>query len=113
MLISFVVALIISAIVILIVSKLGLGLQATGFVGAFVAALVIAVVTAIVMWVLDALGITFGSGIVGAILMILVSAGVLMFSDKFAPGIKVNGWTGAIVAAIAIGVLNWLISLIF
>ena len=116
-LVSLVVVLIVSAIVILIVGKLNLGLEVSGFGGDFVAALVIAIVGGLVAWLLNVLGITFGGGLLGALAMLVVAALVLMVSDKFAPGMKVNGFGGAIIAAIAIGVVtwvvNWLISLVF
>ena len=39
----------------------------------------------------------------------IVAAVVLMISDKFVPGMKVNGFVGAIVAAIAIGVVSLIV----
>jgi uncharacterized membrane protein YvlD (DUF360 family) len=33
-----------------------------------------------------------------------------MISDRFVPGMKVNGFGGAIIAAIAIGVVSWLVA---
>ncbi len=56
------------------------------------------------------LGITIGGGLLGAIVFLVVAAVVLMISDKFVPGMKVNGFGGAIIAAIAIGVVNWLVA---
>jgi putative membrane protein len=32
----------------------------------------------------------------------------LLVSDKFVSGMKVNGFVGALVAAVAIGVVGWL-----
>lgn len=109
-LISFLVALLISALVIYIVGRLNLGLTVSGFGAAIIAALVIAVVGAIVIWLLGVLGLTFGGGWLGAIIYIIVAAIVLMISDRFVPGMKVNGFTGAIVAAIAIGVVGWIVT---
>ncbi|MCZ7673332.1 MAG: phage holin family protein [Chloroflexi bacterium] len=39
-----------------------------------------------------------------------MAAVVLMISDRFVAGMKVNGFGGAIVAAIAIGVVTWLVN---
>jgi putative membrane protein len=111
-LISFLVALIVSALVIFIVGKLKLGLTVSGFMAAIISALVIAIVGTIVLWLLGLLGLTIGGGLIGAIIYIIVAAVILMISDRFVPGLKVNGFTGAIVAAIAIGVVTWLLSLI-
>ena len=94
----------------MIVSRLNLGLSVTGFGAAIIAAIVIAVVGAAINWLLGLLGITIGGGLLGAIVYLVVAAVVLMISDKFVPGMKVNGFGGAIIAAIAIGVVSWLVA---
>jgi putative membrane protein len=71
---------------------------------------VIAIVGPIVMWLLGALGLTIGGGLFGAIIYIIVAAIILMISDRFVPGMKVNGFMGAVVAAIAIGVVAWIVA---
>lgn len=112
-LISLVVAIVIAAVVIWIVGKLGLGMEVSGFGGAIIAAIVIAIVTAIVNWLLfDLLNISLNPGLIGGIVMLVVAAIVLMISDKFVSGLKVNGFLGAIIAAVAMGVVYWLFSLI-
>ena len=108
--ISFLVALIVAALVIYIVGRLNLGLTVSGFGAAIIAALVISIVGTIVLWLLSFLGLTFGGGLLGAIIYIIVAAIVLMISDRFVPGMKVNGFTGAIIAAIAIGVVAWIVT---
>ena len=40
----------------------------------------------------------------------IVAAVVLLISDKFLPGMEVDGFVGAIIAAIAIGVVGWLVT---
>jgi putative membrane protein len=107
---NFVVALLISALVIWIVSRLNLGLTVRGYGAAIIAALVIAVVGAVILWLLGLLGITIGGGLLGAIVLLIVAAVVLMLSDKFVPGMEVKGFSGAIIAAIAIAVVSWIIS---
>jgi len=109
-LINFLVALIVAALVIYIVGRLNLGLTVSGFGAAIIAALVISIVGTIVLWLLSFLGLTFGGGLLGAIIYIIVAAIVLMISDRFVPGMKVNGFTGAIIAAIAIGVVAWIVT---
>jgi putative membrane protein len=106
-LIGFIAYFLVAALVIWLVSRLGLGLTVDGFVGAIIAALVIAVVTSLIMWFLGLLGITLGGGWWGALMALIVSAVILMFSDRFVPGMKVNGFGGAIVAALGIGVVTW------
>jgi putative membrane protein len=110
---NFVIALLISALVIWIVSKLNLGLTVRGYGAAIIAALVIAVVGGVILWLLGLLGITIGGGLLGAIILLIVAAVVLMLSDKFVPGMEVKGFSGAIIAAIAIAVVSWIVSWLF
>ena len=110
---NFVIALLISALVIWIVSRLNLGLTVKGYGAAIIAALVIAVVGGVILWLLGLLGITIGGGLLGAIVLLIVAAVVLMLSDKFVPGMEVKGFSGAIIVAIAIVVVSWIISWLF
>ena len=110
---NFVIALLISALVIWIVSRLNLGLTVRGYGAAIIAAIVIAVVGGVVTWLLGLLGITIGGGLLGAIILLIIAAVVLMLSDKFLPGMEVKGFSGAIIAAIAIAVVSWIVSWLF
>jgi putative membrane protein len=105
-----IIALLVAALVIWIVSKMNLGLTVKGYGAAIIAALVIAVVTGIVFWLLGLLSITIGGGLLGWIVTVVIAAVILRFSDRFVPGMEVHGFKGAIIAAIAIGVVSWLIS---
>ena len=111
--IGLIVAIVIAAIVIWIVGKIGLGMEVSGFGGAIIAAIVIGIVTWVINWLLfDVLKLTINPGLFGAIILIVVAAVVLLISGRFVSGLKVNGFLGAIVAAIAMGVVYWLLSLI-
>lgn len=110
-LVSIVLMLVMAAIVIMIVSKLNAGLTVDGFGSAVIAAVVIAIVAGVVSWLLGFLNLNFGI-LLGVIVYIIVAAIVLMISDKFVKGMKVDGFAGAIMAAVAIGVVYWLISLV-
>ena len=46
----------------------------------------------------------------GTIIYLIVAAVVLMISDRFVSGMTVSGFGGAIVAAIAIAVVYWLVT---
>jgi putative membrane protein len=98
----------ISGFVIWIVGKLKLGLEVDGFKSAFVTALVIAVLTSIATWLLNIAGLQDGRGLFGGIIHLVISAIVLMISGKLISGLKVAGFTGALVASIAIGAFYWL-----
>jgi putative membrane protein len=114
-LLSIILVLILAAIVIIIVSKLGLGLEVDGFGSAFIAAAAIAIIGGIILWLLDVLGISIGGGFLGAIINLIIAAVVLILSARFVKGMRVNGFVGAIVAAIGIAIVtflvNWVLSL--
>ena len=110
---GFLISAVVAALVIWVVSKLKLGLEVSGFVPAIISAIVIALVGAVVNWLLvGVLGLTVGGGWLGAIVLLIIAAIVLMISDRFVPGLKVKGFTGALIAALAIGVFSWLIGLV-
>lgn len=109
-LVNIVLMLVFSAIVIMIVSKLNAGLFVDGFGSAMIAAAVIAIVGGVVSWLLSFLNLGFGI-LIGVIVYVIVAAIVLLISDKFVKGMKVDGFAGAIMAAVAIATLNWLITL--
>jgi putative membrane protein len=108
--IGIVLAALFSALVIFIVGKLNMGLEVNSFGAAFIAAIVIALVAGVINWLLGLLGINIGGGLLGGIVSLIIAAVVLMISDKFVSGMKVNGFGGAIIAAVAIGLVTWLIS---
>ena len=110
-LVGIVIAGVIGGIVIWIVSNLKLGLWVQGFLAAFIAAIVIGIVGAVVRFLLGAIGVPSLGGIVGFVERLIVSAVVLLLSDKLLPGLTVNGFKGAIIAALAISVVTWVLGL--
>lgn len=110
LLIGIVFGALISGFVIWIVSKLGLGLEVDGFGSAFIAAIIIALVGGIVTWLLNLLGISIDGGWFGAIIHLIIAAVVLMISDRLLKGLRVAGFVGALVAAIAIGFVYWVLA---
>ncbi len=90
--------------VIWIVGKLHLGMEVDGFGVAFIASFVIAIIGGLVNWLLTSLGITFGGGLLGGIVNLVVAAVVLMLSGRILPGMRVRGFTGALLAAVCIGI---------
>jgi putative membrane protein len=107
--VSIVITALIAGFIIWIVGKLGAGLEVSGFGAAFIAAIVIAVVGGIITWLLSVLHITIGGGLLSGIINLIVAAVVLLISGRFVPGLKVKGFGGALIAAIAIGVVTWLL----
>jgi putative membrane protein len=110
-LIGLAIVVVVSALIIYLVGRLGLGLTVDNFGSAVIAAVVIGVIAALVNWLLGLIGIdlTGSLSIIGSVVALVVSALVLLLSDRFVKGMKVNGFGGAIIAAIAIGVVSWLV----
>ena len=104
------IGLVVAAVILMIVDRLNLGLSVGGFVNAIIAAIAIAVVAWLLGLVLTALHITLGGGILGFIAWLIASALVLVVAAKVVPNFTTTGFTGAMIAAIAIAVLNWLVS---
>lgn len=102
------------AVVIWLVAKLGLGIKVAGFGSAFLAALTIAVVGGVVTALLGAIGVTIGTGVIGAVVHFVVAAIVLMIAGRILPGFEVKGFAGAIVGSIAMavvaGLLGWVVT---
>ena len=103
---------ILGGIVIYIVGRLGLGIEVDGFGPAFIAALVVAAIGYALSAIAVQLGISAGGGLVGAIIHLIVAALVLMLAGDLVRGLRVKGFSGALIAAIAIGVVGWLVSLV-
>jgi len=103
---------VIGGFVIWIVGMLGLGLEVDGFGSAVVAAILIAIVGAVVTGLLGVVGVEVGGGLIGGIVHLVISAVVLMISDRLLQGLRVAGFTGALVAAIAIGAVYWLLGIV-
>jgi putative membrane protein len=106
--VSIVVAWLLAALVIYVVSRLNLGMTVDGFMSALVAAAVIAIVTWVVVWILGLLGVVVGDSLFGLLIALVVAAFVLMLGDSFVSGMKVRGFIGAVVSAIAIAIVTWL-----
>ena len=96
------------ALSIWVVSKLGLGLKVSGFMPALIAAVVIAVASSLIVWLLGAMGLSFGS-FISALVYLVIAGLVLMFAGNIVKGLKVKGFVPALIAAVAIAVVSWLI----
>jgi putative membrane protein len=100
----------VSGFVIWVVGKLGWGIEVRNFGSAFVAAIVITILNGVVGWLLGALGVTIGAGVLGAVIHLVIAGIVLMLAGNFVKGLVVKGFTGAVVAALAIAAVGWLIA---
>lgn len=98
----------IAALIIWIVSKLNLGLEADSFGSAIIAAIVITVIGGILTVLLGQTGLMDGNGLVIGLVQLIITALVLMLGARILPGLRVKGFVGALVAAVAIGAFYWL-----
>jgi len=108
MILSFLIGILLYALAIWAVGKLGLGLRVSGFGPAVVAAVVIAVVSWLVVWLLGTLGLAAG-GFLGVVINLVIAALVLMFVGNMVKGLRVKGFVPALIGAVAIAVVSWLI----
>ena len=105
MLIGSLISAVIAGLVIFIVAKLNLGLDVESFVWAMIAGVFIGVVTNFIMQFMSDFG-----GWAGALVHLVISAGVILGSGSFLKGLKVNGFVGALIASVAIAAINFLAS---
>ena len=108
MIVSILIGILLYALAIWVVGKFGLGLKVSGFGPAFIAAIVIAVASWLIVWLLGALGLGFG-GFLGAVIHLISAALVLMFAGNMVKGLRVKGFVPALIGAVAIAVVSWLI----
>ena len=104
------IATLVSAVVIWIVGQLNLGMSVKGFGAAFVAALVVAVISAGAQWLLWELNIFVPGGLAGTIVNVLVAAVVLLLAGNVVQGLKVRGFGGALIAAVAMAVVGYFVT---
>ncbi len=109
--VGILIATVLNAIVIWIVGKLKLGIEINNFGTAFLAAFLIAVV-----WVLlshfKVLDATAGGGWLVHLVRLVVSALVLMLVGNMLKGMVTKGFLGAVVAALAMTAVYWLIEMV-
>ena len=106
-LIGIAIATVISGTLIWIVSKLNMGLKVSGFGSALIAGLLIGVLSVLVSMIVPEAG-----GVVGALIHLVVAALVLMFAGKLLKGLTVDGFQGAVIAALAMAAITWLLNVL-
>lgn len=94
---------VIAGLVIWIISKLKLGLEVKNFGWAMLAGVLIGLFTNLINGALPESG-----GVTSFVVSLLVSAVVILAWGKVLKGLTVDGFTGALVAALAIAAINFL-----
>jgi putative membrane protein len=98
---------VISGAIIWIVSKFNMGLSVDSFGWAMVAGLFIGVITTLITYFVPNL-----SGIVGAVVHLVVSAVVILLAGKAFSGVKVDGFSGALLAAVMMALIGFGLALL-
>lgn len=107
LIIGILIAALISGLIVWIVSKLNLGLHVDSFGWAMLAGLLIGAATNLIMQVVPA-----GNDIVHLIVNLVVAAAVIFGCGALLKGMSVNGFGGALLAAVAIAFVGFLLSLL-
>ena len=98
---------VISGVIIWIVSKLNMGLSVDSFGWAMLAGLFIGVITTLITQFVPNL-----NGIVGAVVHLIVSAVVILLAGKAFSGVKVDGFSGALLAAVMMALISFGLALL-
>lgn len=96
-----------SGVIIWLVSKLNIGLSVDGFGWAMLAGLFIGVITNLLNLLVPGM-----NGILTAVIHLVISAGVILLAGKLFSGVKVDGFKGALVTAVAIAVVGFVLALV-
>ncbi len=109
--IGIVVATIFNGLILWIIAKMGLGIVIEKFGSALLTALLVAVIGYVMVKVTaDWKGMFSGAG-GSTVLHIIGTALLLIIVDKILPGMRTKGIMGAIIAAIALGIIGWLLGI--
>ena len=100
---------IVSGFIIWVVGKLGWGIEVDGFGPAFLTAIFISVLNGLANWFYDVINFTPEGGWVGAVTHLVLAAGFLVAAGSLIKGLRVKGFTGALIAAVVIAAVGWLI----
>ncbi len=93
---------VISGFIIWLVSKFNIGLSVDNFGWAMLAGLFIGFFTNLIMHFVPGQG-----GLVTAIVQLLVAAAVILLAGKVFSGVKVDGYSGALVAAVIMALISF------
>jgi len=99
-----------SGLIIWIVGKLGWGLEVDGFGPAYLAAIIIAILNGFANWLWGVIGYTPEGGWLGAVTHLILAAGFLLAAGSWVKGLRVKGFGGALIAALIIAAVGWLIT---
>jgi putative membrane protein len=116
LLVGGLVAMLLNALLIWVVGKIGVGMEVDGFGPAFITALLMFVFSVITNLIWGLLNFAPEAGWSGFVTRLVSSAGALLVAGGIVKGLRVKGFVGALLAVLGmtgVGWLaNWLIGLI-
>jgi uncharacterized membrane protein YvlD (DUF360 family) len=102
--IGILLAAVVSGVIIWIVDKLNMGLKVDNFGWAMLAGVLIGFLTNVIMKLLPGT-----DGLVHVLVNLVVSAVAIFISGAILKGMTVNGYTGALIAAVGIALVNFVL----
>lgn len=110
--IHFLLSWVLSALALMLTARMIDGIQISGFGGALIGALVIAVVNALVRPILVILTLPITILTLGLFLFVVTGL-AFWLASKLAPGFSVDTFGAAMLGAIVLGILNWILGVLF
>lgn len=107
LMIGILIAAVVSGVIIWLVSKLNIGLTVDSFGWAMLAGLFIGAISNFLNQ-----GLPGMNPIVSMVIHLVISAGVILMAGKLFRGVKVDGFKGALIAAVAIAVVSFVLALV-
>jgi len=101
------IAAVVSGLIIWLVSKLNVGLSVNSFGWAMLAGLFIGAITNLLNPLVSGM-----NEILTAVINLVIAAGVILLAGKVFSGVKVDGFKGALIAALAIAVVGFVLALL-
>ena len=102
LILGILIAAVISGAVIWLVGKMNLGLSVDSFGWAMLAGLFIGVISNLILHFTPQ-----RDGVIGATINLIVSAAVILLAGKTLSGVKVEGYSGALLAAFAMALISF------
>jgi putative membrane protein len=106
---SFIIQILIDAAVIVGLAKFLPKIEIKNFGTALVAALVIAILNVLIGWLLRSTLNIVTLGLLTSVVQLVVTAVMIKITDKLMSGFNVNGFVPALIIAVAIAVVNYLL----
>ena len=104
LIIGILIAAVISGVIIWLVSKLNIGLSVDSFGWAMLAGLFIGALTNLLNHLFPG-----NTGILMMVIHLVISAAVILLAGKLFSGVKVDGFKGALIAAVAIAIVSFVV----